>query len=261
MTDDDLTNIPPMIPDRDEVDSFQRARRQQGQDIVTPRYYTEKVRVSTWPTRLMLTLLTLSIIGVGVAGYFAYQVYREDLRQAELRISDLEGRLALVGDSSEESTLNMIERLDFNFSEIDKLWAARRSINTSIDEIKSEVARVNQANTGLNETIANNSQLLATANETVLSSASQVNTLTTQLEEVAESVGTLNTSMAGLQSLRTEMESLRGSISSGGAASTDVMERLLYLEESLESVNANRLQVNAELLRFRQDIETLQLAR
>ena len=115
MTDDDLSNIPPMIPDRDEVEGRQQARRQQGQDIVTPRYYTEKVKVSTWPVRLMLTLLTLAVIGVGAGGYFGYQLYREDLRQADLRITDLESRLALVGDSTEESSLNIIERLDFNF--------------------------------------------------------------------------------------------------------------------------------------------------
>lgn len=261
MTDDDLSNIPPMIPDQDEVHSRQQARRQQGHDIVTPRYYTEKVKVSTWPVRVMLTLLALAFAGVAVASFFAYQVYREDLRQADLRISDLEGRLALVGDSTEESSLNIIERLDFNFSEIDKLWAARRALNTSIQDLTSEIAKMNQANTGQDETIANNSQLVASATETVTASAAKVNSLTTQLEEVAESVGRLNTSMEGMLALRTEMESLRGSINTGGAASSDVLQRLRYLEESMESVNANRQQVSSMLLQMRESIQALQLAR
>ena len=36
--------------------------------------------------------------------------------------------------------------------------------------------------------------------------------------------------------------------------------RLEYIEESMESVNANRMQINASLLRLQENIEALQRA-
>ena len=115
---DELHDIPPMVPSRDDVVTRQRARRQP--DIVHPTQYAEVVKVSTWPVRIMLFLLT-AVIGAAAYGAWLFQDrYERDMLQADRRISDLENRLAMVGDSAEETTANVIERVDFNFSEIDK---------------------------------------------------------------------------------------------------------------------------------------------
>ena len=52
---DDLKDIPPMVPDRDDVDSHISNKRSQNQEIVRPSYYTQKVKVSTWPVRILLS--------------------------------------------------------------------------------------------------------------------------------------------------------------------------------------------------------------
>ncbi|PCI81916.1 MAG: hypothetical protein COB20_01260, partial [SAR86 cluster bacterium] len=65
----DLGNIPPIVPDRDDVDTHRSNKRAQGQDIVRPGYYAEKVKVSTWPVRIMLMLIVFTM---GGAGYGAY---------------------------------------------------------------------------------------------------------------------------------------------------------------------------------------------
>ena len=44
---DELKDIPPMIPDRDDVDSHLSNRRPQKDEIVRPNYYAERVTVST----------------------------------------------------------------------------------------------------------------------------------------------------------------------------------------------------------------------
>ena len=127
----DLGDIPPIVPDRDDVDTHRSNKRAQEQDIVRPSYYGEKVKVSTWPVRIMLILIVFTMAGAGYAAYLMYGEYLHNSEQAELRIADLERRLALAGESTEESAVNMFERMDFNFSEIDKLWAARRVITVS----------------------------------------------------------------------------------------------------------------------------------
>ena len=49
---DELQDIPPMIPDRDDVDSHLSNRRSQKDEIVRPNYYAERVTVSTLPVRV-----------------------------------------------------------------------------------------------------------------------------------------------------------------------------------------------------------------
>ena len=64
MTDDkDLNDIPPMIPEKDDVASHITNKKAQSQEIVRPNYYTEKIKDSSWPVRVMLSLLTLTVAG------------------------------------------------------------------------------------------------------------------------------------------------------------------------------------------------------
>ena len=78
---DELTNIPPIVPSRDDVSSHEQARRGQSQDIVRPTHRIQAVRVSTWPVRIVLTILCLTIIGAGAGAYYFYDDYQADLRQ------------------------------------------------------------------------------------------------------------------------------------------------------------------------------------
>ncbi|MGM0633483.1 MAG: hypothetical protein ACQETO_09965, partial [Pseudomonadota bacterium] len=115
---DDFDDIPPMVPARDEVMSRQRERGQP--DLVNHGQYTEKKVVGSWPMRIGLAVVALGLIGGGVLAYQAQQENLSRMEQAQNRIADLENRLASVGDTSEETSENIFERLDFNFSEIDK---------------------------------------------------------------------------------------------------------------------------------------------
>ncbi len=40
---DDLKDIPPLVPERDDVASHRSNKRAQSQEIVRPSYYTRKV--------------------------------------------------------------------------------------------------------------------------------------------------------------------------------------------------------------------------
>lgn len=255
---DELSNIPPLVPDRDDLVSHLSNKRSSQQDIVRSGYRAKTVKVSTWPVRIMLILLTLAMGGAGYAAYYMYGVYQDDLRQADLRIGDLERRLALVGDSTEESTLNIIERLDFNFSEIDKLWAARRAINTNLENVQSEIARLVLVNTGQDEAAAALSQQVASSTESAMANATRLNALNTEVTQLTQSVAGLNSSIQELSSMRNSLASIQQALSSGDSTVLGLVGRVEYMEESMESVNAHRLQVNESLFRLQENIESLQ---
>jgi chromosome segregation ATPase len=257
-TDDDLGNLPPMVPDKDDVDSHISNRRGQNNDIVRPGYYAEKVKVSTWPVRIMLLLLTCAAGAGGYAGYYFYGESKTDLRRAELRISDLETRLALAGESSDETDNTLMQNIEKTIEQYDLLWANWRSNNRTFDEFKGEVARLKLINEGQDETTANNSLLLATASQKVTSTQASINSLTTDYNQLNQSVATMNSNIEDLAALRGDIEAIRGSLNSGDSTVLGLVGRLEYIEVGMESVNAHRLQVNESLFRLQESIEALQ---
>ena len=48
----ELGDIPPLVPEREDVASHLSDKRAQSQEIVRPSYYTERVKVSSWPVRV-----------------------------------------------------------------------------------------------------------------------------------------------------------------------------------------------------------------
>jgi len=54
------------------------------------------------------------------------------------------------------------------------------------------------------------------------------------------------------------LDSIRQSLNSGDSTVLGLVGRLEYIEQSMESVNAHRLQINESLFRLQESIETLQ---
>ncbi|MEX2335623.1 MAG: hypothetical protein WD600_15285 [Pseudohongiella sp.] len=252
---DDLGDIPSMVPDRDEVADRQQARRQP--DLVKNVSYAETIKVSTWPVRIMLGVLSLAILaGAGLA----YTVYDENLRrmdQANSRIMDLEDRLAMVGDSAEETTGNIIERVDFNFSEIDKLWAARNATNADVTDLTGRVAitetRSQENLTAVEET---NQRLVQTTN-LVEETRRSIADLREASEGLASRVNTMNATVQEMRGVAQEVVNLRAEISTAEGASGGLNDRLMRVEEAVEAIDAYRLQVNQTVLRLQQQIEDM----
>jgi len=257
---DELTNIPPMVPERDDVDSHLSNKRSQSQDIVRPGYYTQKVKVSTWPVRIMLILLTLGMGGGGYGVYYFYDQYQTTLRQSELRIGDLELRLAIAGESSEESDNNLMENIEQTIEQYDLLWANWRRNNQQFDDIQGEIAKLNLANEGQDKTAATQRQSIAATTQSLMANETRLNSLGNEMQELNQSVNRLNSSVDELGVMRSDMEAIRQALNSGDSTVLGLLGRLEYIEESMESVNAHRLQINESLFRLQESIEALQRA-
>jgi len=257
---DELTSIPPMVPERDHMDSHRSNRRAQGQEIVQPGYHSGKLRVSTWPVRIMLGLLMLAVAAGGYGAYYFYGVYQDDLRQANLRISDLEVRLALAGESAEATDNNRMENINETIEQYDLLWANWRANNQQFDDIQGELARLKLANEGQDETTATNSQAIAAASQSRMANETRINSLNNELSRLSQSISTINTGMEELYGMRDDLESIRAALSSGDSTVLGLLGRIEYIEESMESVNAHRLQINESLFRLQENLQALQRA-
>ncbi len=252
---DELHDIPPMVPSRDDVVTRQRARRQP--DIVHPTQYAEVVKVSTWPVRIMLFLLT-AVIGAAAYGAWLFQDrYERDMLQADRRISDLENRLAMVGDSAEETTANVIERVDFNFSEIDKLWAARRATNQDVTDLTGRVGLTEDAVKQARDDIEMTGQLIAQTTNLVDETRRQLAELQGSVQQSNQSLASLESNMQNLQAVAQDMVNLRATLVSTQGASGGLNERLAKVEEAIEAIDAYRLQINQTVLRLQQNIEAV----
>lgn len=250
---DDLLDIPSMIPAQDEVVHHRSKSRQS--DTARPASYGEIVKVSTWPVRVMLGVLTLAI---GACVGVAYQVYQDNLsvmEQANRRIEDLEGRLALVGNSAEETTANVIERLDFNFSEIDKLWAARNSTNQSVNELTGKLALSNDKIGGTEEATDALGQIVARNGSQIQENLASVTRTQSELDQLGETVVSLNAALQSMQSVAQDMANIRASLNNGDSTLVGLQDRMINVEEAVESIDAYRLQVNQTLIRLQDRIE------
>ena len=257
---DDLKDIPPLVPERDDVASHRSNKRAQSQEIVRPSYYTRKVEVSTWPVRIMLILLTLGVVVGGYGVYYFYGEYQNTLRQSELRIGDLEVRLALAGETAVESDNDLMDNINRTIEQYDLLWANWRANNRQFEEFQGEIARLKMSNEGQDETTATNSQAIASTSQSLMANETKINSLSNEMDRLNLSLNSLNTSVDELIVMRADVESIRQSLNSGDSTVLGLVGRLEYMEESMESVNAHRMQVNDLLSQLQGNIEALQRA-
>lgn len=252
---DDLQDIPSIVPAADELVQYRSKTKQS--DTARPQTYGEIVKVSTWPVRIMLALLTIAI---GTGAGFGYKVNQDNLaalEQSNRRIQDLEGRLALVGDSAEETTANVLERLDFNFSEIDKLWAARNSTNQNVNELTGKLALQNDKIGGNAEAVEALGQIVARNGSQLQESLASVNRLQNEFNQMGERLVTLSSAVQSVQSVAQDMANIRASLNNGDSTLIGLQDRMENVEEAVESIDAYRLQVNQTIIRLQENIQSM----
>lgn len=257
---DDLNEIPSMVPDRDHMDTHLGNRRAKEREIAPPGYYRARVeRASTWPVRIMLALLTLAVGANGYLGWYFYnEMYRTDLRQTDLRLGDLELQLNVTGQEAAEEASSLRESMRIAIEQYDLLWANWRRINQEIEDILSEIARLGLVNEGQDEATANNSQQIATVNDAMSDVQRRVNGINNDLQSLDDLVAEHDREMRNLGEMEGDLESIRQALSSGDSTVLGLVGRLEYMEQSMESVNAHRLQINQSLFRLQEQIESLQ---
>jgi len=215
--DDQLNDIPQMIPERDQLDGYRRQRveppeaRKPAKPARAPAADAATGVSSGWRVLAVAGLVFgLVATGVGVALFQQTTALQAALEQSNLRITDLEGRLSSTGENVNQSAAAMQVKLKELGAEVDKLWAsawrkngeridaldaALKKAGATADADRKQVAALAAAQEQLKQQVAASEDL-----------AGAVKTLREQQANLQSAIGRLNSTMNSLASTQSAQE-------------------------------------------------------
>jgi predicted nucleic acid-binding Zn-ribbon protein len=216
--DDKLTDIPQMIPERDELDSYRRQRIETPE----PRKPAKPAKAaatesaaggvsSGWRVLAVAGLVFgLAATGAGVALFQQTTALKAALEQSNLRISDLEGRLSSTGDTMNQSSASMQIKLKELGAEVDKLWAsAWRKNGERIDGLDAALKKTGGTVEADRKQIAALAAEQGRLKQQVAASedlAGAIRTVQEQQANLQSAIGRLNSTMNSLASTQSAHE-------------------------------------------------------
>jgi chromosome segregation ATPase len=249
-----------IVPERDELVSHRNQKR--GSSLtasdVIPRP-TGPGRLSGASKFAFLVLFLGLFVSVGGAWYFYDQGLQtiDALDRANSRLLQLENRLNLVDEAAEQSSVGLLERVDFNFSEIDKLWAARNVLRNDVGTINATLGNqadsINKIETAVAAQASMNNQQSA-----LLDQNAQL------FETIQNRVNQLNTSISGLNNLNIsqqlnsitrDLDTLKSSMA---LEDSGLADRVNINEQDIESINLYRLSLNQTINAIQQSLNELE---
>jgi hypothetical protein len=239
--DDKLTDIPLIVPTRDDDEPAHRRPRSEAPAAARAgRTEQASAPAPGGSSRYVAILaLLLALATAAVAGLLYQQTVRLDaaLGQANLRIADLEGKLSVTGDNVSQSSAAMQIKIKELAGEVDKLWAsAWRKNDGRLTELESGMKKA------AGSYVAQQKQL-TTATADISSLKEQVG----QATAVAATVDTLKQQQAGLQDSIGRVSSTVNTVSNTQRAQES---RIKETEQWVQSTIEFRKQVTQRLTRL-----------
>lgn len=238
MSDQDSDHIPSIIPERDELASYQRQKNSRPKSD----------NGSTGGAGIFARLfITVALIAGAVACAWAFQLQAQLeragalLNQYEKRIADLEDRLSDTDESVSQSGVAMQVKIKELYFEVDKLWAsAWRKNKADIDANKNSAAS-NTAN-------------LKTQKKTQKEQLAKLVSVDARLDKLDKLTG----SISQMSENRRQLEKLGDQLYSLNLDYAQLKKRVSTNEEWVESINGFRKQVNRNMSHLQQSVGQLQ---
>lgn len=193
-------------------------------------------------------------LGLGATGAGAYYFYKESVQtKAELisaanRITSLEGTLNQMGETTKQSAMGLLDKVDFNFSEIDKLWAARNALKLDVEKMTVSMTAVQKSASELETAVTNHAGQLNQINGQITAAQARVEQISKNfagMENLGQQLTLLNADLNRVKTTMTKVE-------------TDTESRLKATEQDIESINVYRLQLNQTITALQNNVNTLQ---
>ena len=240
MSRDDLNDIPSFAASRDEAVSSAprgaippRAARAQGSMGVAAR----------------LTL-TLALAAAGVACGWAWQLQmmldeaQSQQKATQGRVADLEALLSDTDETVNKSAAAMGAQLRLLDTEVRKLWDARKVSNAKLTRLEKNVVTQEKQITGLNNKTGNNAESLQA--------------MQAELESLTKVAGDLERLAASAQRAQTDVERLADGLNKSNLERAALRKQVESNAEWIESINAFRRQVNANIAELEADVAAMQ---
>ena len=239
MSRDDLNDIPSFTANRDEaVSSAPRG----AIPARAPR--TEAAMGLT--ARLVLTI-ALAVAGIACGWAWQLQTALDDAqRQQKLtqgRVADLEALLSDTDETVNKSAAAMGAQLRLLDTEVRKLWDARKISNGKLTKLEKTAVTQEQQITNLNNKATRQAELLATAQS--------------ELAALTKVAGDLERLAASAQRAQTDVERLADGLNKSNLERSALRKQVESNAEWIESINAFRRQVNANIAKLEADVAAL----
>lgn len=251
---DDFDEIPAIVPERDELLERGRRRKRGNSSSYAASAQMPEMVVTGGTSGVVVFLLTFLFMGLcatGGAGYYFYkesETTKAQLLNAQSRLMEVETRLNLTDEAVQESASGLVERVNFNFGEIDKLWAARNTLRTEVEKTTVAVTALQETTKALEAAVSNQASQLT-------QSSSQITSLTNRLEQI-------NNNFAGMDNLGQQLTVINADLNrvktAMSSVESGVQNRLATAEQDIESINVYRLQINQTLATLQDSINRLQ---
>jgi chromosome segregation ATPase len=240
MSRDDLNDIPSFAASRDEAVSSAprgaippRAARAQGSMGVAAR----------------LTL-TVALAAAGVACGWAWQLQmmldeaQSQQKATQGRVADLEALLSDTDETVNKSAAAMGAQLRLLDTEVRKLWDARKVSNAKLTRLEKNVVTQEKQITGLNNKTGSNAESLQA--------------MQAELESLTKVAGDLERLAASAQRAQTDVERLADGLNKSNLERAALRKQVESNAEWIESINAFRRQVNANIAELEADVAAMQ---
>jgi chromosome segregation ATPase len=239
MSRDDLTDIPSFAANRDEaVSSAPRG-------AIPARSATTRAGIGL-ATRLVLTV---ALATAGVACGWAWQLQtmleaaQTQLKATQARVADMEALLSDTDETVNKSAAAMGAQLRLLDTEVRKLWDARKVSNASLLRLEKGAVTQEKQITGLNNK--------STAQQT------RLDTMEQSLSALTQVAGDLERLAANAQRAQTDVERLADGVNKANLERAALRKQVESNAEWIESINAFRRQVNANITALEADIAAM----
>ncbi|MFL2840299.1 MAG: hypothetical protein ACJ0BT_00430 [Pseudohongiellaceae bacterium] len=248
-----------IVPERDEVVTHRKKKRGNSMSSGGGNQTTELAGKSGL-LKFLFSVLFLGLCASGGGAYYFYEqglLNQTALDRSNMRLLQLENRLNLVDESVEQSSMGLLERVDFNFSEIDKLWAARNVLRVDVGGSNNALER-QAGNIAEIETVVANQAGMINQQATNLDQSEQI------IETIRNQVNSLNTSISGLTSLNIneQLISITGDLDTLKSAmafeDSGLGNRVNINEQDIESINLYRLSLNQTINSIQKSLNELE---
>ena len=255
MPHDDLEHIPSIVPTRDSephrTSSKTRAGKGKGGGG-TRRPAAPKPAAASGGSGLLARLfITVSLVVAAVACAWAWQL-QQQLQQATLqmedyatRIGDLEARLSDTDEGVSQNAAVQAVKIGELESEVRKLW------DNVWKQTKSRLSKLEADNTSQGKKLASAEKSLSTVQSQLKSSSGDI----AKLKGVA---GDLSRLMSSAKTNQAEVERVADALNRINLDLAKLSKRVQSNEESVNSINAFRKQVNASLTSLETTVRVIQ---
>jgi len=283
-----LNDMPRMIPDRDDI--AMRRKRFSDDPEAVDKASGQPAKSGGGGTSIGLVVVLIAVLGV--CGYLGWQNYNmqqqlqlssEELAISIKRIEALENQLTTTGENMNLSESALQARLKNIMSEIRKLWDVSNKRNKGwIKKNEEDLAKLQQGQAdqvksldGIKASVAKASESVSGAEARAIAATETVDAVVSAQSTIKNDVTTINSKLSSLGAAVGETTTQLGELSltmqllsdqvNGSDASQLIAEVKTNFEkfsseagQDIESINANRVQVNQRLTSLQKQIQSLE---